>query len=227
MARKPEKGAWYWSLTDDERAAFNARRRAAQAASPYRPGHRGIVRPVDAAPNLADARCVHEHTGARGAASGVSSSAAHVEKSEMDNRSEVAAGQAEVHKRVQIAVDRNVAARGELAASNEELQGIVTDLQSGDAGTLNFVLAYLNPTLPNPEPIAPDVAAPAPAEEPPVFTDISTPDITPDTTSGGESDIAASLPVEGFQDLVPVDEAAAPDTPVGGQDSGNGGTEAG
>ncbi len=186
---------------------------------------RWTARTIDAAVALVDAVMAYEITGDRGAPAGGSTSATHEEKHMGSLRDQVGQDQAAVNATVQKAVDRNVAARAELQASNEELQGIVGDLQTGDAATLNFVLAYMNPTTPNPEPIAPDVATPPPQVEPPVFTDISTPTITPDTTSGGSSDVAASLPVEEFPALVEENPPTpAADTTTTGAGSGDGGS---
>ncbi|HYD87103.1 MAG TPA: hypothetical protein VEA80_06500 [Vitreimonas sp.] len=93
---------------------------------------------------------------------------------------------AELEREVQKAVDRNVRAREELAASNAELDAVEAKIADGAQKALDFLRAYRNPVTPNPaEPIAPDVAAPAPAAEPPVFTDVASPELTPETTSGG------------------------------------------
>lgn len=186
---------------------------------------RWTERTVDAASHLVDAVLAYEHAGGSGAPSALpATGAAHDEDIPMSNTDSVREGQAEVNARVQRAVDRNVAARSELDASNQELADIENELVTGDAATLNFLRAYRNPTTPNPEPIAPEVAAPPPVEEPPVFTDVSTPTITPDTTSGGVSDVAAALPVEEFPELAPIEDAgaAAPATPGDG-DTAEGG----
>jgi hypothetical protein len=97
---------------------------------------------------------------------------------------------AELKREAQKAVDRNIRARQELADSNAELDAVEAKIAAGSQDALDFVRAYRNPVKPNPaEPIAPDVAQPAPAAEPPVFTDVATAELTPDTTSGGYAEV--------------------------------------
>ena len=75
----------------------------------------------------------------------------------------------------------------------------------------------MNPLKPNPTPIAPDVAAPAPAEEPPVFTVVDSVDLTPESTSGGSApSVADELNV-----------IAAPVQNEGGSEAGGAATGAG
>lgn len=116
----------------------------------------------------------------------------------------------EVAREVQVEVDRNVQLRADLDASNKKLAsysdqiGATADAERKRIG--DYLAQYLNPTQPNPtEPIAPDVAAPAPAEEPPVFTDVASIDLAAGeaSTSGGSSVVADAFnlpePAEGSQ----------------------------
>jgi len=89
--------------------------------------------------------------------------------------------------------DRNVAARAELASSNAEIASFLADLDQADSDAHAFLKQYQDPTQPNPTPVAPEVAAPAPAEEPPVFTDVTSTELTPGATSGGSADVHEDL----------------------------------
>lgn len=88
-------------------------------------------------------------------------------------------------------VDRNVAARIELEASNKEISDYLTEVETVDKEIHAFVDAYRNPTVANPPPIDPAVAATPPAEEPAVFTDVSSTDLAPEETSGGFAETIA------------------------------------
>jgi hypothetical protein len=93
-----------------------------------------------------------------------------------------------------------------LAANNAALDEYEAKVSQGADRALAFVRQYRNPAAPNPPPIAPEVAAPPPAEEPPVFTDVSSPVLAPDETSGGFAPIIAGEFV-----LPGVDDAPATD----------------
>jgi hypothetical protein len=93
----------------------------------------------------------------------------------------------------QKAVDREIAARVELDAAINNRVAVRAKLSEGSARAIAFIDQYVNPTEPNPEPIVPEVAQPAPAEEPPVFTTVDTGDISPDNSTGGESEVAEEL----------------------------------
>jgi hypothetical protein len=95
----------------------------------------------------------------------------------------------------QKAVDREVAARAELAAAIENRQAVRAKLAAGSSDALAFIDAYVNPTIPNPGPIAPEVAAPPPAIEPPVFTTVSDEFVAPDNSSGGAAPVDEALTV--------------------------------
>lgn len=81
--------------------------------------------------------------------------------------------------------DLIVSLRGQLAAAllafNE-----AADAEKGDDDELDaWIAANRDPHTPTPPPIAPEVAAPPPAIEPPVFTTVDTAALTPDTTTPG------------------------------------------
>lgn len=93
---------------------------------------------------------------------------------------------AELKREAQRAVDREIYARSELEAAIVNRVAVREKIGAGSADAIAFIDAYTNPALPNPsEPIAADVAGPAPEVEPPVFTDVSSIELTPDSTSGG------------------------------------------
>ena len=106
---------------------------------------------------------------------------------------------AELNREAQKAVDREIAARVELQASIDNRIATRKSIADGSKAATDFIDAYVNPAVPNPPPVAPDVAVPAPPETPtsgtPVFTDVSTDVLTPDTTSGGVSTVADGLDV--------------------------------
>lgn len=126
----------------------------------------------------------------------------------MSNKDDVVKEQQDVQIVVQRAVDRNIAARAELDASNKELEEVREALVGGDAATLAYLDQYRNPSLPNPPaPLVPDVAAPPPAEEPPVFTSVDSTTLDTATTSGGSAETIA----DNFEQVAPT-----PDAPVEG-----------
>lgn len=92
---------------------------------------------------------------------------------------------AELNREAQKAVDREIAARAELDAAIQNRIAVRAQIADGSAAAVAFIDAYVNPTAPNPAPIAPEVAAPAPVEEPPVFTEVVSDTLAPDETSGG------------------------------------------
>lgn len=98
-------------------------------------------------------------------------------------------------ERAQKAVDRLTAARVEMAAAIEFCNAERLAIASDDADALGFIDQYMNPSAPNPAPIAPAVAAPAPSVEPPVFTTVDSAEVSSTNTSGGSSDVAEELTV--------------------------------
>lgn len=95
---------------------------------------------------------------------------------------------AEVHREAQKRVDRVVAARVELAAAMDDLMAGRASILTASAQAIKFVDDYLNPTVANPEPIAPEVAAVFPPEEEiPVFTTVDEDGLAFYNTSGGEA----------------------------------------
>lgn len=128
---------------------------------------------------------------------------------------------AEVEREGQMLVDRNIRAREELAASNQALDEYEAKVGEGAARALNYIRQYRNPTQTNPAaPLAPDVAAPPPAEEPPVFTTIDTLDADTSNTSGG---FVESVPGELNTVFEAGDEAVA----AGDTNADNGGSGSG
>lgn len=127
---------------------------------------------------------------------------------------------ADLRTHAQRIVDRNVAARFELDSSNKEIADFQIAVTGGAADVQNFINAYLHPTTSNPSPIAPEVAAPAPAFEPPVFTDVRTPELDPFSTSGGfvpEGSIAEEpleIPEAPVEVETPTSEATPEATPT-------------
>lgn len=112
---------------------------------------------------------------------------------------------AELNREAQRAVDRVIAARVELDAAIANVNETRTKIADGSAAAVAFIDNYMNPTVPNPPPVAPEVAAEPPAEEPPVFTTVDDADVALENSSGGEADVA---PI--FDVIVPEAEAAAP-----------------
>ena len=126
----------------------------------------------------------------------------------------LAADVAEINREAQKAVDRVIAARAELAAAITGLNDVRGSIAGGSAAAVNFIDAYMNPVTPNPAPVAPEVAAPSLAAEPPVFTTVDTVALTPETTSGG----AAPVVDEAFD----VPELPAPvETSIEGEGEGS------
>lgn len=93
----------------------------------------------------------------------------------------------EVRSEIQRRVDRVTAARVELDAALVDLADGREQVLTKSAAAVAFVDAFLNPLASNPPPLEPEVAAPPPAVEPPVFTTVDTPEATPVNTSGGEA----------------------------------------
>lgn len=114
----------------------------------------------------------------------------------------------ELNREAQRAVDRVIAARVELAAAIENVNDVRAKIAEGSASAVAFIDNYMNPTVPNPAPVAPDVAAEPPAEEPPVFTTVDDTDVALDNSSGGEAETVD----EAFEVLVPEAEAPVADT---------------
>lgn len=115
---------------------------------------------------------------------------------------------AEVEREGQKLVDENIDLRARLAANNAALDEYEAKVSQGADRALAFVRQYRNPAAPNPPPIAPEVAAPPPAEEPPVFTDVSSPVLAPDETSGGFAPIIAEeFVLPGVDDAPATDDA--------------------
>lgn len=108
----------------------------------------------------------------------------------------------------QKAVDREVAARVELAAAIENRQAVRAKLAAGSSDALAFIDAYVNPAAPNPAAIAPEVAAPPPAVEPPVFTTVTDEFVAPDNSSGGSAPVDEALTV--VEPTSATNEGAAP-----------------
>lgn len=101
-----------------------------------------------------------------------------------------------IRAEAQKAVDREIAARVELQAAIDNRVDVRAKIADGDAAALAYIDAYVNPHVDNPPtPIAPEVAAPPPAEEPPVFTDVTTPVVAPENSSGGQADVHEDLEV--------------------------------
>lgn len=94
-------------------------------------------------------------------------------------------------EKAQRAVDRNIAARAELDSSNHEIEALLLEVDQAEDETVAFINAYKNPAVENPAPLVPEIAAPAPVEEPPVFTDVASPVLSPDDTSGGFAAVVA------------------------------------
>lgn len=93
----------------------------------------------------------------------------------------------EIHREAQKRVDRVVAARIELAEALKDLVMGRDSILAASAKAVGFVDEYLNPTVANPEPIAPEVAVEFPPEaEIPVFTTVDEEGLTWFNTSGGE-----------------------------------------
>ena len=114
----------------------------------------------------------------------------------------------ELNREAQRAVDRVIAARVELAAAIENVNDVRVKIAEGSASAVAFIDNYMNPTVPNPPPVAPDVAAEPPAEEPPVFTTVDDTDVALDNSSGGEAETVD----EAFEVLVPEAETNGADT---------------
>lgn len=111
---------------------------------------------------------------------------------------------AELKREAQKAVDREIAARVELAAAIENRVSVRALIGAGSAAALAFIDAYTNPTVANPEPIAPEVAAPPVDVEPPVYTDVTDIEVNPGNTSGGDASI------DGDFDFIPPSEYYPP-----------------
>lgn len=111
----------------------------------------------------------------------------------MGDNAPLEADVAELNREAQAAVDRCIAARVELDASITNLSDVRSKIAEGSAAAVAFIDAYTNPQTPNLPPVAPEVAAPAPAEEPPVFTTVDTIVLDTTNTSGGESSVSDLL----------------------------------
>jgi hypothetical protein len=118
---------------------------------------------------------------------------------------------AEVRGEIQRRVDRVVAARVELGAALTDLADGREQVLTKSANAVAFVDAFLNPLADNPPPIAPDVAAPPPAVEPPVFTTVTEAEATQGNTSGGSADTVDPGNVIVLPDSEPTPEAVAAD----------------
>lgn len=100
---------------------------------------------------------------------------------------------AELKREAQKAVDREIAARVELDAAISNRVAVRAMIGGGSADALAFIDAYTNPTVANPAPIAPDVAAPLPVDEPPVFTTVDDLQVDPENTTGGDAGMAVEF----------------------------------
>lgn len=98
---------------------------------------------------------------------------------------------AELNREAQKAVDRVIAARVELAAAIDNINSVRQQIADGSAAATAFIDNYMSPSLPNPPPVAPEVAAPPPAVEPPVFTTVDDTTIAIDNSSGGTAPVIA------------------------------------
>lgn len=117
---------------------------------------------------------------------------------------------AELEREAQKAVDREIAARAELDAAIKNRVSVYEKIGAGADRARAFIDAYVNPAQPNPEPVAPDVAAPAPAVEPPVFTDVASAELTPVDTSGGFAEtIGEGLTILASEDAPAADQTNA------------------
>ena len=109
----------------------------------------------------------------------------------------------ELNREAQKRVDRVVAARVELGAAMEDLIAGREEILKASAAAVKFVDDYLNPTVANPEPIAPEVAIELPPEaEIPVFTTVDAEGLTWFNTSGGEVAIEEEVLEEVFGEFV-------------------------
>lgn len=113
----------------------------------------------------------------------------------------------EIYSEAQMRVDRVIRARVELADAIADLVDGRETIFTEAALAVKFIDDYLNPTVPNPEPIAPEVADETlpPEEEIPVFTTVDTDELAFDNTSGGEVDITPEELVEDFGEFVPAE----------------------
>lgn len=116
----------------------------------------------------------------------------------------------ELNREAQKRVDRVVAARVELGAAMEDLIAAREEILKASAAAVKFVDDYLNPTVANPEPIAPEVAIELPPEvEIPVFTTVDAEGLTWFNTSGGEVAIEEEVLEEVFGEFVEFVEPVA------------------
>ena len=118
----------------------------------------------------------------------------------------------EVRSEVQRRVDRVIAARVELGAAIADLNDGRAQVLDKSAAAVAYVDAFMNPLAANPPPLVPEVAAPTPEVEPPVFTEVTTIEAAPVNTSGGSAPVAEDVPV-----VLPVEvatEAAIEADPV-------------
>lgn len=102
---------------------------------------------------------------------------------------------AELKREAQKAVDREIAARVELKAAIDNRISVRAKLAGGSAEAVAYIDSYVNPAAEAPTPIAPEVAAPAPVVEPPVFTTVDDTNVTPENSSGGVATVADALTV--------------------------------
>ena len=112
----------------------------------------------------------------------------------------------EIHREAQKRVDRVVAARIELGEALKDLVVARDNILSASAKAVGFVDEYLNPTVANPEPIAPEVAVEFPPEaEIPVFTTVDEEGLAWFNTSGGEVAMEEETLEEVFGDYLGAD----------------------
>lgn len=120
---------------------------------------------------------------------------------------------AEIHREVQKVVDAEIAARDALAAAIARRVAVREKVAAISPAAAAFIDNYVSPVVPNPAPLAPEVAAPPPAIEPPVFTTVESAELSPETTSGGRAPV--------IDDLLDVPEAPAPvETSAEGEGAG-------
>lgn len=116
----------------------------------------------------------------------------------------------EVRREIQKRVDRVIAARAELNAAVIDLADGRQQVLDKSAAAVAFVDAFNNPLAENPPPLAPEVAAPAPEVEPPVFTTVNEAEATATNTSGGSAEVDPGNVIV-LPDSGPTPEAVAAD----------------
>lgn len=129
---------------------------------------------------------------------------------------------AEIHREGQKIVDEETRIRGMLADVIARRVAYREKVAAISPQAVAFIDNYVHPTVANPAPLAPEVAAPPPAEEPPVFTTVGVAELSPETTSGG----AAPVVDEAF-DLPEAPVAVEPPPAGEGEVAADGAAETG